>query len=283
MELAQIIKWVDEKNMNFRTTEFDLSIIEDGQDEISINPNDYTSEYNEYQYALINYLLLMDLENKKALVRRLFRGGYSFFNRCCKQREETNDGLWLFTMKTSIFIPPYEDSLISISSALWTQMCIEHELVNFYAEVLQLCIESELNPIELCPFEHKGLDDVFADMALFSKTQPTNKMILEKYISKDTDKVLKVIDNEMANAKKGSGRIIALIICALEKFGYIETIDGKVEKLHRAFVLRYKDRVGTRQSVSAYIEATRNPKSTSQYKGFTDNELNDFGAKLNAQ
>ena len=49
MELAQIIKWVDKKNMDFRTTEFDLSIIEDGQDEISINPNDYTSEYNEYK------------------------------------------------------------------------------------------------------------------------------------------------------------------------------------------------------------------------------------------
>lgn len=282
MELGDIIKWVDRKNQDLRNVAFDLSAW-GGQEEISIYPNEYKSEYQEYKYALTNYLLIASIENKKALVRRLFRGSYSFFRLCCKQRKETSDASWLFMMKTSIFIAPYDEAPIFMPQAIWAQRCIEYELVNFYAEVLQLCQESELNPLELYHSEHKGLDDVFADMVLSSKPQNYNENMLEAYIVKDKDKVLKVIDSEMAKVKKKAGKIIALIICALEKFEYIKAIDGNVEKLYRAFLLRYKDKVGTRQAVSAYIEATRNKKSTTTYNGFTDNELNDFARKFIAQ
>lgn len=176
MELGDIIKWVDDKNLCLGNNRFDF-FTEGGQEQINVNPKEYISEYKEYKYLLIGHMLRMDLENKKALVRRLFRRSCLFFERCCKRREETNDGLWLFTMKTSVFheIAVCDDTPIQISSAVWEQMCLEHELANFYEEVLQLCQECKLNPVELFPVEYKGLDDVFADMILFAKKTPTEE------------------------------------------------------------------------------------------------------------
>lgn len=100
--------------------------------------------------------------------------------------------------------------------------------------------------------------------------------MLERYIIKDRKKVLRAIDTYIAVYNKPQGKRIALIICALERYGYIGNIDGNIERIIEAFRQRYTNKVSSRQSVSQYLNAHRNPKAKTDKPRFMDEELEMF-------
>lgn len=104
---------------------------------------------------------------------------------------------------------------------------------------------------------------------------------LKAYIIKDSQKVLKAIDAELRNCIGKQGRKIALIICALEQYGYIANIDGNIERIYEAFKLSYPDKVSdNRQAVSTYLNAHRNLKAKTDKPPFTEAELRKFINKI---
>lgn len=103
---------------------------------------------------------------------------------------------------------------------------------------------------------------------------------LNAYIIKDAQKVLNAIDAEFKGCNKPSGKRVALIICALEKYGYIANIDGLVVKIYTAFKWRYNDKIATRQAVTQYINAHRNPNAKTDKPQFTNEELTSFIDKI---
>lgn len=100
--------------------------------------------------------------------------------------------------------------------------------------------------------------------------------MLDRYIIKDRKKVLRAIDTYIAVYNKPQGKRIALIICALEQYGYISNIDGNIERIIKAFRQRYPDKVSSRQSVSQYLNAHRNPNAKTDKPPFMDEELEMF-------
>lgn len=108
------------------------------------------------------------------------------------------------------------------------------------------------------------------------KPQPQTPLPLESYIIKDKQRVLKAIDTYIAVCNKPQGKRIALIICALEQYGYISNIDGNIERIIKAFRQRYPNKVSSRQSVSQYLNAHRNPNAKTDKPPFMDEELEMF-------
>lgn len=109
-----------------------------------------------------------------------------------------------------------------------------------------------------------------------STNTTTNLCDIEAYIIKDRERVLRAIDAELVGCNKPQGKRIALIICALEQYGYITNIDGNIERIYNAFKQRYPDKIASRQSVSQYLNAHRNPNAYTDKPRFMDRELERF-------
>jgi hypothetical protein len=116
----------------------------------------------------------------------------------------------------------------------------------------------------------------YCDIQFTEQPGTIGTLPLEAYITNNKGRVLKAIDAEMASCVNKQGRRIALIICALEQHGYIANINGNIERIYKAFKQRYPNKVGTRQSVSQYINVSRNNQAKSDKSPFTDEELKRF-------
>lgn len=278
MELAQIIKWVDDINREYHNSYFDRLIMQSKEENVR---REYTPAYKEYSYAIISHIISQpNCDNKKALVRRLFRNGRSFFEYCKQQRDKHDWWIGEISMIESLCTYSYEDMYISDST--WRHWVAGNELLNFYSEVILTSVECGLTPTELCT---DSVKDVITDIIDYARLTPQQKKdvdstLLEMFILKDRDKVLKAIDAELESIVKQSGKHIALIICALEHYGYIANISGKQMKIISAFSLRYPNKVATAQAVGQYINAHRNPQAKTDKPPFTEKELKEFINKI---
>ena len=179
MELAQIIKWVDDTNWHLEcSTEGTREYNEDAG---------YILEYKQYIYAITEQFLKMDKSNKEAFVRRLFRNMDPFVGNMRYIRdsalvenledipEESNDypedweslaeelkahpSDWTEAIIDEIF----DDNLIvlDINRALFI------DLLKVYCEVIRLCVESDMTPEEVAhPYHRDITNDLHKSLCL---------------------------------------------------------------------------------------------------------------------
>ena len=282
MELAQIIKWVDDTNMEYHHANFEWLIMQSKEENVR---REYTPAYKEYSYAIISHIISQpNCDNKKALVRRLFRNGRSFFLDCKQERDKYKD-FWIgeISMIESLCTHRYEDMFISDST--WRHWVAGNELLNFYSEVILTSVECGLDPIELCT---DSVKDVITDIIDYARLTPQQKneldsTSLEAFILKDKEAVLNAIDAELMNSTKKEGKRIAIIICALERYGYMADVTGRIERLHIAFTRRYPNKIASRQSISDYITATKDNVYCGSAKPLANDDIETFYKKILAQ
>lgn len=91
-------------------------------------------------------------------------------------------------------------------------------------------------------------------------------------IIKDREKVLRVIENELAASNKPQGKLIAMIIIVLSDIGYLPHYKGKVTQIYNAFKKTYPNKVGTIKGIEDYIRGYYRPDNKNP-KRIPDDEL----------
>lgn len=229
MELGDIIKWVDKKNEHIRNAEFNEIFMEDNpQEEIVYGRvREYNPEYEKYSYAIIPHILQLSEDNKKALIKRLFRNSGSFFYRCEKQQKRTDDDGWVHLMRNNIIYFNCDDEDLFICPSAGEMMALEYELLGFYSEIIQLCVECGLNPNELHTSDIKN--DVIDDIVNSMRSIPAQKenrikknQIWQDYIIGDyKDAWISLIEKELKISANKNGKLMATIISALAQTGSV--------------------------------------------------------------
>ena len=147
MELAQLIKWVDDTNIH-------LGSLTEGAREYNEDIG-YILEFRRYIYAVSEHFLKMDKSNKEAFTRRLFRRMDMFIvmMRVAKtdyleytplpEEWEALSEEWVECLADKIC----SDDIITfrVEDALFV------DLLKVYCEVINLCIESDIDPARLAP------------------------------------------------------------------------------------------------------------------------------------
>lgn len=277
MEIEDIIKWVDDTNEYLANPVETARSYKEGVG--------YELENDKYKYAITTQLLRMDKDSREFYIKRLLRNidDFVFILRCNAYSQEK---WWEIEIKDK-----KEDWVWDIADYIWGKDYVLElgealfiDLLKFYVEIIRLCREGGLDICELVPKIHK---DIFVDIEKFVMGDDDIKCennSLGSFLVKDGEKVLRVIDAEMNAVTKCQGRLVALMICALVKYGYMINIDGKIQRIWQAFNERYPNKVATRQSVNNFISVTMHPGSSlSLYKAFTDEELEQFRNKIIAQ
>lgn len=147
MELAQIIKWVDDTNMYLVNP---TESVRDYNEDIG-----YILEFKQYKYAITEYFFKVDKSNKEALVKRLFRECDEFigYMRCiaedCERVSDDYPYEWVHDIADEIFDDDTTDH--NIDEALLI------DLLKFYCEVINLCLESDINPEKLVAEHHREI------------------------------------------------------------------------------------------------------------------------------
>lgn len=138
MELAQIIKWVDDTNMYLVNP---TESVRDYNEDIG-----YILEFKQYKYAITEYFFKVDKSNKEALVKRLFRECDEFigYMRCIAE-DCPND--WIDDIADEIFDDNTTDHDI--------EEALRIDLLKFYCEVINLCLESNIDPEKLVAEHHR--------------------------------------------------------------------------------------------------------------------------------
>ena len=153
MELAQIIKWVDDTNNHFGDlTESAREYNED---------KGYMLEFKQYKYAITEQFLKMDNSNKVAFVHRLFRCSDEFMGCLRDIAKEHADECkefsceWVFYIENEIF--DNDITAHDIADALFI------DLLKIYCEVITLCKESNIDIGALArPFDRDIINDLVA-------------------------------------------------------------------------------------------------------------------------
>ena len=277
--MEKVIKWIDDTNQQFSYINYKIENNQECTFEYRSWNNDiecYTNESEKHIYNLLSIILQASNENKVFIFKRIFRHSSDFFYYCNELREyETHSWItrvWLNNMSGGRNAETLKNTLL-------------YDLVMFYSEALQLCYECNLPSTALPQYDFATgvIEDILAYMKLSHKriqVEETGIIPLDMYIKKDIRKVLSAIDNELTNCKGAQGKRIALIICALEEYGYIANINGNIERIYEAFKYRYPDKVASRQGVSQYINAHRNPKAITDKPKFSAKELKLFIDKI---
>jgi hypothetical protein len=229
MELGDIIKWVDRKNQDLRNAEFNQILMEDNQQNEIVyeKMREYNPEYDKYSYALIPHILQLSEDSKKALIRRLFRNSGTFFHRCVIERKGTDDGGWVFFMQSRINYLSWDDEDLFINPSAEKMIALEYELLGFYSEIIQLCVECGLNPDELHTNDIKKevIEDIVDSMRSIpaQKENPMkkNQRWQDYIIGNNKEKWIRLIRQELEMSKNKNGKLMATIILALGQTGSI--------------------------------------------------------------
>lgn len=273
--MESVLKWVDETTQKLA----DIGWREDKT--VKDSKEIYIPEYKRYALRATVVIIQLDKTNKECFIRRLFRPTPPFFHSCLRIKAE------VMRDKEKDLDIDAQEWIYDTECKVWDGDCslkwgLIGDLLLFYEDIIELCEECNLNPIELCPYDYaKEIIEDIQQMPMYSfkHNYRNNIGLLERLILKDSKKVLKAIDAIVKNSppQKKLGKDIALIICALEKHSYIPNTTNLVAQIYRAFTERYPQKIGAIQGINAYIEATKNrERSTSDYKPFTDKELDKF-------
>lgn len=238
----------------------------------------FVPEYQDYTNILSANILTLSNDNQKRLIQLLFSKSWVLFE-VCKDIKEAHKYNWVLHAVGTYGKLEY-DIIKQTHNALF------YDLFNFYEEVFILCRICDISIQQMHPLYEYS--DIVNDLTLYWRLnrlqlayyKQTGVIPLDAYLIKDKLKVLNAIDNELANCKGAQGKRIALIICALEEYGYIANIDGNIERIYEAFKHRYTDKVASRQGVSQYINAHRNPKAITDKPKFSAKELKLFIDKI---
>lgn len=85
---------------------------------------------------------------------------------------------------------------------------------------------------------------------------------LVDYITRDRDKVLQFIDNELRPCKATQGKLIAMLIIVLHDAGYLVEYNGKLSAIHKAFKDAYPGKVGALTGIVDYVNSYKNNEYT---------------------
>lgn len=182
MELAQLIKWVDDTNIH-------LGSLTEGAREYDEDIG-YILEFRRYIYAVSEHFLKMDKSNKEAFTRRLFRRmdifiammrvaktDYIEYTPLPEEWEALPESLksaiaertplpeeWVECLADKIC----SDDIITfrVEDALFV------DLLKVYCEVINLCIESDINPAKLAPECYR---DTISDLTEFLRDSHRRK------------------------------------------------------------------------------------------------------------
>jgi hypothetical protein len=260
MELGDIIKWVDRKNEHLRNAEFNEIFMEDNpQEEIVYERvREYNPEYEKYSYAIIPHILQLSEDNKKALIKRLFRNSGSFFYRCEKQQKRTDNDGWVHLMRDNIIYFNCDDEDLFICPSAGEMMALEYELLGFYSEIIQLCVECGLNPNELHTSDIKN--DVIDDIVNSMRTIPAQKENHIKKNQKWQDYIIgdykaawiSLIEKELKVSANKNGKLMATIILALGQTGSV--LNFKKSVFYRALRVDFPS-LNSDEAINKYLNA----------------------------
>lgn len=83
---------------------------------------------------------------------------------------------------------------------------------------------------------------------------------LVDYITRNRDKVLQFIDNELRPCKATQGKLIAMLIIVLHEAGYLVQYNGKLSDIHKAFKDAYPGKVGALTGIVDYVNSYNNDR-----------------------
>lgn len=272
MELVDIIRWVDKTNDWYSYSEFkNPTDVRDYEEGVG-----YIYQYKQYTDALTVHLLYLNKDGKIALMRRLFRGCDEFVFMSSLFREE--DGIdWLL----------YEYDVRFGRGSEGLKDALYGDLLTMYVEIIELCREHNINPKDVVPLPHPSWENVFCDIINHTGTRARDNTDhaeqngLEYFIKKDFADVIGAIDSILKDTPKkkngdGNGRLIATIVCTLQMMNYITILDKQITRLYVALRAKYGERIGTRQCVTGYINATISGEYKQGYKPIATEELNKY-------
>ena len=254
MELGDIIKWVDDLTGELSNACIIVNFADEAKEEIMEIPIKYEPEFPKYTYALIGHILHLDIENKKALFKRLFRESYHFFSICVNLRKEKGNCRWLFAM--SVPVITLDERLVDESYTIplyeWKCYQIQYELFEFYQETIILCQENELNPKD---FIIPEANEVVEDMSLYKKLD-AEKLLppteWQDYIIGDNKEKWVNLINQEIGASDRNGKLMASIILALQKDGSIKHFTKS--KFYKALRVDFPN-LNSDESINKYLNA----------------------------
>lgn len=275
MELGDIIKWIDETNLHLeKWGDDDFKEKFDHTRQKAKDGSGYVCEFEQYIEAVTVQLYNLDKENKKAFIRRLFRWcDFGFAEYTCYGIEE-KDWYGKAWERMSDVVLFGEKNIPDLGFALYI------DIFAFYDGILKLCFECEINPTEIAPKCKIMATMIKWTESPYNNTRSISSLTLESYIIKDKKRVIKAIDAKLDSKQKansdGEGRLVALIICALERYGYMNLEGKDMTNIINAFRAKYPNKIGKRQGISSYITATRTGEYCRGYKPISSNEIDDF-------
>ena len=282
MELGDIIKWVDDLGAELANACFIFNFVDEAKQEIMEIPIKYEPEYPKYTYALIDHILHLDIENKKALFKRLFRNSDHLFQICINLRKEKGNCRWLSEMEVPVIT--LDERLVDESYTIplyeWKCYQIQYELFEFYKEAITLCKENELNPND---FIIPEANEVVEDMGWHSHMTIIEKLYVEKllpptkwqdYIIGDNkEKWVNLITREIGTSER-NGKLMASIILALQKDGSIKHF--RRGKLYKALRVDFPN-LNSDESINKYLNAN---SANSIVTPITEDEKEDIIKKV---
>lgn len=110
-------------------------------------------------------------------------------------------------------------------------------------------------------------------------THKNNDHPLCKYFTKDHNRVLSFLDNELSHYSKPQGKSIAILLIALNKAGYMVDWNRKLSQILSAFRDRYGDKIGSQKNIEDYLRGYRN--NIYSDKNIAPSEIQEIENKLN--
>lgn len=244
MELAEIIKWVDKTNLYLELGECEYTT---NARQINNETKMYICEYEMYVYAISALIIQMQSDNREVLIRRLFRHSIPFF----KMYEIVND-----EEKGWIYDAYYIDDIIGDGVGDCLEDVLYSDLLAFYQELIRICIECELNAIELCPYEYKAIIETILESTAYMNLRRGRKIHQPKkwedyIIGENKTKWENLIREELTRNAGKNGKLTATIMRAMERNNSIRPITNR-KKFYNA--LRVDFDLSSDESINKYLK-----------------------------
>lgn len=105
------------------------------------------------------------------------------------------------------------------------------------------------------PIAKKIVDEwiIEKEEQLSNQSSTVNELTLESFFVKEPEKCIAFIKRELDTYKKPQGKLLAIILIGFKKLGYMIHLESVSEELHKVLADQFKDKIGTRQSISNYF------------------------------
>ena len=226
--MERVYKWIDEHSTHLHTAHmFRLGLnANDKQHSDDIVTIKVT--FKDMIHIVEAELLKRDAQTRGVLFRQLFRRCDTFFDFCNDMAKRE----YPMAVELGMFIIPKGSALDISAECLQTFT----NLLGFYSELARLCTDYDLTVSDYCEDNNIKILEEFAG-SVPSHTTPIKPQRQTPLTTKWQDYIIgahkeaweRLITEELNNAGKHSGRLFAMIICAMRREGAIKEIRSKTK------------------------------------------------------